>query len=395
MAKVELYLDQIRIDEYDMIELSFTDKGLFSKTGYFRVKDRIFTNKVEAFVYASRVESDVKWNFHDDVFSKFDWGRKPILTLKQVYKERAQQLRDKYDYLSISFSGGSDSWTVLDSFLSNNIHVDEVFSKFAYSGTRKYLSASKDRSPKNIVSEYEYAVKPVLEYVQKNFPRTKITFLDTTDDYFSEVTPDDLQRAGTGVFSGMCLKRAKNQIGTEIDFKFKRVASVVGTGKLQVKILDDTLYTYFVDSDVHPVDSFLDFDVECFFWTPDMPEIVSVQAHTMLRVFSAMPNLRPIATGNNKLLYPSVMEQYDELIKMCCYPTWDRNTFQTKKEISTILKREEDFWIFQQNSWSVQSLKWSVEQYLNSFNDSVFSRISNGDKKLKNFASPLYRIGKL
>jgi len=114
-----------------------------------------------------------------------------------------------------------------------------------------------------------------------------------------------------------------------------------------------------------------------------------------LKVLSAVPKIRPLVTGNVKLSDPLLMEQYDEMIKMCCYPRWDRNTFQVKKGITTILKREEDFWIFQQDSRSVQSLKWHVNEYLNSFNDSMFFNFNNGSRKLMNFVSPLYRIGKL
>ena len=53
-----------------MIDLTFVDKGIFSKTGYFQVKDRTFTNKVEAFVYASHIGSEVKWNFYDEIKRK-------------------------------------------------------------------------------------------------------------------------------------------------------------------------------------------------------------------------------------------------------------------------------------------------------------------------------------
>ena len=59
-------------------------------------------------------------------FDAIDWTKEPIKSLKQLFKERAEQIRDLYDYLIIYFSGGSDSITVLNSFLDNNIPVDEV-----------------------------------------------------------------------------------------------------------------------------------------------------------------------------------------------------------------------------------------------------------------------------
>lgn len=59
-------------------------------------------------------------------FEEADWSKEPTKSLQQLYKERAQQLRDKYNYLIVYFSGGADSITVLNSFINNNIHLDEV-----------------------------------------------------------------------------------------------------------------------------------------------------------------------------------------------------------------------------------------------------------------------------
>lgn len=43
-----------------------------------------------------------------------------------VLKNRAQQLRDNYDYLILYFSGGCDSKLVLDTFVKNDICIDEI-----------------------------------------------------------------------------------------------------------------------------------------------------------------------------------------------------------------------------------------------------------------------------
>jgi hypothetical protein len=99
--------------------------------GYYEVGDKIYFNKIEAVRAASQTKQQLVWHFHDDVFGKFDWSIRPQGTLRDLYRERAQQIRDKYDYIIIYFSGGADSWTVLNSFLANGIHVDEVFTHAA------------------------------------------------------------------------------------------------------------------------------------------------------------------------------------------------------------------------------------------------------------------------
>ena len=80
-----------------------------STTGYYEVGNRIFVSQLEALHYASTTKQTVSWNFHNDVYSQYNWSKRPSGTLDELYKLRAQQIRDKYDYVVVHFSGGSDS----------------------------------------------------------------------------------------------------------------------------------------------------------------------------------------------------------------------------------------------------------------------------------------------
>ena len=51
--------------------------------------------------------SPIRFYFHDHLFKKFDWTVEPDVSLQNLYKLRAQQIRDEYDYVILSFSGGS------------------------------------------------------------------------------------------------------------------------------------------------------------------------------------------------------------------------------------------------------------------------------------------------
>ena len=86
-------------------------------------KNNIITNK-RAFSEV-RDYGDLKFSINHS-FENIDWTKEPTKTLKQLYKERAEQLRSDYDYLIVYFSGGSDSITVVNSFLDNNIPIDEI-----------------------------------------------------------------------------------------------------------------------------------------------------------------------------------------------------------------------------------------------------------------------------
>lgn len=61
-----------------------------------------------------------------DKFDKADWSKEPEESLDELYRKRCQQIRDMYDHVVFYFSGGSDSITALNSFVRNNIYLDEV-----------------------------------------------------------------------------------------------------------------------------------------------------------------------------------------------------------------------------------------------------------------------------
>ena len=61
-----------------------------------------------------------------DVYDNHDWTVEPKGSWKDVLKEHAQELRDTYKYIRLWYSGGSDSQTVLNTFVENGIHLDEI-----------------------------------------------------------------------------------------------------------------------------------------------------------------------------------------------------------------------------------------------------------------------------
>ena len=69
----------------------------FAKNGFYTVGNNAFSAKLTAVQYASRTNEPIKWNFLDDAYTSMNW-RTPLRTpLRELYRIRAQQLRDKYD----------------------------------------------------------------------------------------------------------------------------------------------------------------------------------------------------------------------------------------------------------------------------------------------------------
>lgn len=76
--------------------------------------------------YCKDAESGLLIPKYNNIFNSLDWSKEPIESLKTLMSQRAFQLREKYSYIIVYFSGGSDSTTVLNTFVSNNIPIDEI-----------------------------------------------------------------------------------------------------------------------------------------------------------------------------------------------------------------------------------------------------------------------------
>ena len=60
------------------------------------------------------------------IFGDIDTTVEPSETWEELLKERATQLRDELPKVNIGFSGGADSYTMLNAFVSNGLHVDRI-----------------------------------------------------------------------------------------------------------------------------------------------------------------------------------------------------------------------------------------------------------------------------
>ena len=100
---------------------------MFNKNlGYYRCDGIDFQSKVNALLHSKAVNQPVEWMFHQDVFESYPWHIEPSETLDQLYDRRAKELRKQYDYIILSYSGGADSHNILESFIRQKLHIDEI-----------------------------------------------------------------------------------------------------------------------------------------------------------------------------------------------------------------------------------------------------------------------------
>ena len=156
-------------------------------SGYWSAAGNYFFDKRTCLQHASKYNIDrhsVKFHWFDSVFETVKWDAPPQQSLTQLYQQRAQQLRDKYDYLVLAFSGGADSTNVLDTFLDNNIAIDEIVCYYTVEVVDKLMPTFNplNKSRDKMIFEYNMACAPKLQEVVKNHPNIKITILDYTRD---------------------------------------------------------------------------------------------------------------------------------------------------------------------------------------------------------------------
>jgi len=104
----------------------FLDNPEYTKHGYYQVDNIKTFSKFEAWKLSGQNFDKIKFIFNDDVFSAIDTTVEPEEDIYELYKQRALQIRSQYDYIVLMYSGGIDSHTILETFLNNNIYLNEI-----------------------------------------------------------------------------------------------------------------------------------------------------------------------------------------------------------------------------------------------------------------------------
>lgn len=313
----------------------------FDKLGYYECDGKIFRSKMKALVYANADNKKVNWKFNNEIFDSCDWSLEPEETLKELYFKRARELREKYDYIIISFSGGSDSNNVVESFLQQGLHIDEIVSNWSFDISESFLDFSgNNRNASNNNAEFKLNTTHRIESIRLRSPNTKITVNDTSkfllnslmmkDDPSWIEDRNDVVNV-TGVINYNMLYHS--QIRKTLDKNIK-IGFIVGIDKPRLKIQNNKLYLFFQDKAVnmttineHLID-YTNTNVELFYWDPSCVDMLKKQAHTIRKLIRFNPNLKQIWQPDNYVLQRTLGE---EVMKTNLYDTWNNSWFQVNK----------------------------------------------------------------
>ena len=372
------------------------------KLGYYTVGNSVFFSKVQALIESTKTGEFPHWNFNNEVYGQQTWLNEPETNLKDLYRLRAQQLRDKYDYIRVEASGGSDSTQVIFNFLLNGIHLDEIVFRYPKQGERDLPVNASVFKTENTLSEYEFATKPLLNWIKTNYPEIKITVHDYSADMLIDEDRDEswVYSAKEFLQPGHVTKFPNYKT---IEHKYladrgKSICVLYGIDKPKMCIKEGQWYLYFMDFQANyanpDVGDYTNITNEYFYWTPDFPEISVKQAHIVRNWFNMPANrhLQFLARWPNH----SVAQRtaYENLLKPLIYPDYDPLTFQVNKPGSNFYS-EMDHWFYEnfKDHKLYRSWQAGIDFVEKNIDTKFFNKEFNKPVGFIGFLSPFYNLG--
>jgi hypothetical protein len=329
------------------------------KFGYYQVGDFKFYSKVQAIEMSNKLGvNDVYWNFNDHEFSSYNWTVEPVEDLKELYQKRARQIRERYDYIVLWWSGGADSYTMLRAFVDQGLFVDELATFHNYEGDKSWDSY--------LNSEVKKVAIPVAEKILENSPNTKFRLVDHMEYQANLYDIDDNKfdfiYKANAVFSPNQLARRyireKEKDYLDLFSQGKKVCFVWGMDKPRVRPINGKYAIRFVDivdNSVNPVTQELNrpWEIdEFFYWSPDACDLLCKQGHIIMKYLKNVPehdvSAGWLTTTHNVLGNCVINKKMHYLtnngLHRLIYPDWDTNTYSSGKHDFLLMWSPRDEW---------------------------------------------------
>ena len=332
------------------------------KLGCYRVGDLKFYSKLEAIEAHTKTGIHPHWDFNEAVFSSYDWTQEPKDNILELYRQRAQQLRDKYDYIVLMYSGGADSHTVLESFVTNDIKLDEFVSWTTYE-----MTGNKNDYMNSEMFKVSY---PVAQKYCEKYPLLKYRVIEISKlvvDYFTENNNTDWIYNMNMAYNANCSSREslplKVKEWADIIAQGKKLCVLWGKDKPRITQIDGKFAFKFIDiidecATVKSVAGLQPYTDEFFYWTPDTPNILIKQAHLIKNYLNQinLESLPFVSLNKSDLAYRKVNGKKYWLsnhgVHSIIYPNWDINTYSSGK-ITSLIYSDRDTWFYNSNNHDI------------------------------------------
>lgn len=335
--------------------------------GYYKVGDRKTYSKVEAIELQQLTGIHPYWYFNDAEFTSYNWTVEPSESLAELYARRAWQLRNDYDYLVLWYSGGADSGNILQTFIDNNIPLDEVL-------TINYHSLDP-REDCYFHAEQVKVSYPKLDELRKQGHKFRHRAVDLTEivyniligtEYLSKLNYYHNSRFGLTHISASYVRETEPDY-LKLQEKGKRIGFIYGVDK--PRLYQDggrfcLRFSDMVDACISVRTQMLGRDYEydeLFYWSPDAKDLLCKQAHTVMRFMKQNQQLSALAKEgfdwrghSGDYMLEDLDRQYgpgtaqklsfNEIINWLIYPKHNPFTFTSGKHKTAVYSLRDEYW---------------------------------------------------
>jgi len=363
------------------------------KFGYYTVGDLKTYSKLEAVEWQHRFNSFPDWHFNNTEFESKDWLQEPNIDIWELYKHRARQIRESYDYVVLWYSGGADSHNMITSWGEAGCKIDEIATFWNYDGSK-----TKDDM---MNGEPNYVVFEQIKELQKN-KDINFRLVDVSEMGIESIRANELLYNINNKFTvhgfARYLLREKIEDYRKIIASGKRLCFVWGLDKPQV-FYDGNHYLQFFDIFDVFVNPYTQsryhsgwYD-EMFYWSPDLPEIVIKQAHIIKRFVSQV---------NDSVFYqdeftpngfnPNIKRYLKtDTLKNLIYPRWNSGTFTNGKSTNKVYSQRDE-WFWHSNLPEKDILDAQIKKYFNVIGEYWMNDKNDVSKGIKCHASRKYYV---
>lgn len=246
-----------------------------------------FKTKLEAMAYehSSPVPAQGFFHFYEDQFNRIFTTTEPEKNLATLLKERAQELRDSYQYIRLWLSGGSDSMTALQAFVDNNIYIDEIVIHLYDNDSVNQI----DRFGKRALADSAF---PYLKQHQDQLKNTKINVyrsdINTLERW--HIDPDKTgEPAHLYGFDAQVLQFRLSTTGAILTYQTPDAASwcdIIGGTKPKLVLKNNRWYLYVLDNSLLSIQ--VAETTEDFFVSKSVPTLFLKTAHLLKNHFEAL-----------------------------------------------------------------------------------------------------------
>jgi hypothetical protein len=328
----------------------FHPNSHLNKHGYFSVGNQNLYSKLDAIKLSMTTGDEVQWHYNDEVFSKQNWIVEPEKNIRTMYRERAQAIRDKFDYVVVMFSGGADSTTVLDSFIDNGIPVDEIFMNY-------WIKYQPEKEKSFMNAEITYSALPYLKQKLPTGWNTLVRLYDPSDFMLEHLKDKEFRQNSYHEVNNVHNLQMIS-VHYNLHRRFQKYIDLIESGKkigfiwgeakprINYDLDKNKHYFYFEDHYAHapqPRDQIAN-DPSCnheqFFDDPGHAEIKVKQAHLILKTLKQVQHRSDIfIEGSDKSRdSPAVTFHNNQLYRLdrnafnfAIYPDWNFLTYHLDK----------------------------------------------------------------